>query len=341
MKTAKNIENEIIYDYQNTNLKTQEIAEKYNLSRQTIRKILLRNNVELKIRAVCSTTVNEIISDYSNNIRNNEICKKYSLHRATIQKILIDNGIQLKSLKETSRKHTLVNENYFENIDCEEKAYILGLLYADGYINKNGFGITLVETDVDILEKLSIIFYDKLVLNYKPERILKSKYISKPQYVLNIASNKMKNDLIKLGCVPSKTFKIQLPKLGDENMYRHFIRGYFDGDGGICIPTKHPENITITITSNIQFCNQLSKLVVKKLNVNMKTYIRFRDVGGNRLTGKNQIKTFLDWIYKDASIYLERKYLKYKNYYNPVNDAMGNAQALLKMKEMGLKINTK
>ena len=258
---------------------------------------------------------NKIILDYKNNISNKEISEKYSLHRTTIQRILKKNGIQLKSLKETSRKHTLVNENYFENIDSEEKAYILGLLYADGYINKTGFGITLVETDVDILEKLSIIFYDKLVLNYKPERILYSKYISKPQYRLEIFSKKMKNDLIKLGCVPVKTFKIELPHFNDENMYRHFIRGYFDGDGCICIPTKHPENITITITSNIQFCNQLSKLVINKLNINMKSYVRFSNVGGNRLTGKNQVKTFLEWIYDDASIYLERKYLKYKNYY--------------------------
>lgn len=31
------------------------------------------------------------------------------------------------------RKYKL-NENYFDKIDIEEKAYFLGLLYADGYI---------------------------------------------------------------------------------------------------------------------------------------------------------------------------------------------------------------
>ena len=32
-----------------------------------------------------------------------------------------------------NKKYT-VNENYFENIDNEEKAYWLGFLYADGYV---------------------------------------------------------------------------------------------------------------------------------------------------------------------------------------------------------------
>ena len=33
----------------------------------------------------------------------------------------------------------IVNEDYFETIDTEEKAYILGLLYADGFVGNEKF----------------------------------------------------------------------------------------------------------------------------------------------------------------------------------------------------------
>ena len=54
--------------------------------------------------------------------------------------------------------------------------------------------------------------------------------------------------------------------------------------------------------------------------------------------GKNKVKIFLDWLYKDSEMFMTRKFKKYLNYYYPVDDAKGNAEALLAMKRMGLKI---
>ncbi len=254
---------------------------------------------------------NGIINDYNNGITNSVLSKKYFLHRTTIQRILKRNKVKLKSINETSRKHIIVDENYFKIIDNEEKAYILGLLYADGYINKNGFGITLAEIDVAILNRISHIIYNKVVLGYK-----KAKNNIKPQYRLEVVSKIMKNDLIKHGCMERKTFKIQFPKLTNENIYRGFIRGYFDGDGCICIPTKNPNNITITLTSNTKFCNGLAEYVRNTVNVNMKSIVRYENVSITRLTGKKQIIKFMDWLYCDSTIYLKRKHDKYNNFKN-------------------------
>jgi hypothetical protein len=114
--------------------------------------------------------------------------------------------------------------------------------------------------------------------------------------------------------VKSKTFKIEFPELININLYKHFIRGYYDGDGCITIPTNHPDNITLTITSNIKFCNGLAEYVKNTVMVNMKSCVRYKDVGCARLTGKNQIIKFMNWLYEDATIYMKRKYNKYNNY---------------------------
>ena len=315
MKIKKEIQLAVINDYLNTNLKVYEIANKYDLSRQSIRHIILENNLKLKDRKISLTTINGIISDYLNNLTNKEISKKYNLNRCVVQQILKKNNIKLKPSSETSRKHKLINEKYFDVIDTEEKAYVLGLLYADGYINKNGFEISLVEIDKEILEKLSTIFYDKIILGYRKEKkyISGSKYLSKPQYRLTITSTKMKNDLIKHGCVQAKTFKIRLPKLED-NLYKHFIRGYFDGDGCVCIPKKRPQNITVTITSNTKFCDEIAEYITNIVKINMKSCIRYNDVGVVRLTGRKQVVKFMNWLYDVSNIHLKRKYEKYQNF---------------------------
>lgn len=302
----------------NTNLKVFEIANKYKLCRQSIRHIILENNLKLKERATSSIIVNKIINDYKNNITNKKISEKYSLHRSVVQNILIRNGIKLKPLKETSRKHWIINENYFNAINTEEKGYVLGLLYADGYINKNGFGISLIETDKRLLEKISNIIYGKIILYYKKGKkySINSKNLSKPQYGFEVVSYIMKNDLIKHGCMERKTFKIRFPKLMNVDVYRGFIRGYFDGDGCTCIPTKRPANVTVTMTSNTKFCDGLAEYVKNVVGVNMKSCIRYNDIGVTRLTGALQVKTFLNWLYDDATIFMNRKYNKFKKIIN-------------------------
>lgn len=51
----------------------------------------------------------------------------------------------------------ITNNTYFDNIDTEDKAYFLGLIYADGCndIPNNRLIITLIHTDGYLLERLN------------------------------------------------------------------------------------------------------------------------------------------------------------------------------------------
>lgn len=46
-----------------------------------------------------------------------------------------------------------VNDDYFSEIDTEEKAYWLGFIYADGYVTGSKLGITIANLDRMHLEK--------------------------------------------------------------------------------------------------------------------------------------------------------------------------------------------
>lgn len=72
----------------------------------------------------------EIITKKANGELNSKLMEEYGIKYHLIYQVLKRNGKD----KPISNKRYDVNDNYFENIDTEEKAYWLGFLYADGYV---------------------------------------------------------------------------------------------------------------------------------------------------------------------------------------------------------------
>lgn len=222
-------------------------------------------------------------------------------------------SIPLTNEQKINRRKYNVDDDYFENIDTEHKAYWLGFLYADGFLltNKNKVGLTLSIEDKDHIEK-----FKNDVKSESPVKIYnqKSGYSAGNDYArLLITSEKMKNDLINHGVVENKTQILKFPNLRND-LINHFIRGYFDGDGclttaGMYINGNKKFNIKIVGTkdmiSNIQKC----------FGTNLKIIQRYpnRNVDNWTLTinGNVQVKNIMEYLYNDSTIYLERKYKKY------------------------------
>lgn len=147
-----------------------------------------------------------------------------------------NNAKELAGLKtwKTKPRRLSVNDDFFEVIDTEEKAYWLGFLFADGSIrsSRNEVAIQLQRGDKRHLEK----FRDALDSEYgiwdiDHDGILKTGTA--------ITSDKMVSDLISHGCVPNKTHKDTYPDI-DGALELAMIRGWFDGDGcfGVGIPSE-------------------------------------------------------------------------------------------------------
>ena len=213
---------------------------------------------------------------------------------------------QKSSTRKSSRIYPL-NENYFDEIDCEEKAYFLGFLYADGcnHIKKGCVTLTLQEKDKEILTSLS-----KLLQPTKPLQQLKNSSgfkTNQSAYRLVLASKHISEKLVTLGCTGGKTMMLEFPaeKQVPKELQRHFIRGYFDGDGYV---GEHQASLVGTYN----FCSAISK--ISEEIIGGKFYLRYK---GNYPTSeivvnRKKARKFLDWIYKDSTIYLQRKYAKYK-----------------------------
>ena len=88
----------------------------------------------------------------------NQLTNYFPISQVAINGLLRRNGYDAKSASELKRKYPIV-EDFFDEINTEEKAYILGLLYADGYndTNRNSVSLGLKETDREILDKITVL----------------------------------------------------------------------------------------------------------------------------------------------------------------------------------------
>jgi len=208
------------------------------------------------------------------------------------------------------RKYT-VNINYFSKIDTIDKAYFLGLLYADGWVSNSKsrgkeFGIGLI--DLKILE----IFSSYLQSNHPIRPCKKKKQHHSQGYNLSIIRDKLHDDLINLGCILKKSLILKFPneKQVPCELLSHFIRGYFDGDGCIFVKTYNKASVQIAGTEHF-----LKGIKFELDNVNISSNIRkAKNIYMLYFSGTNNIKKFYNFIYiEKKNIYFERKFQKFED----------------------------
>jgi hypothetical protein len=226
-----------------------------------------------------------------------QIVKELNLCDKTITKFLKEEGnFQRKSIRKD-----YFDENYFEKIDTEDKAYFLGLLYADGnvYLKRNRVQITLINNDGYILEA-----FQKFIGSTSKLYSDRGKYSK-----VILGSKKMVNDLIKLGCVPNKSLVLKFPNENEvpNKLLHHFIRGYFDGDGHV---SKKKNCFNVTITSSKFFTESLKDLL-RKMRIEItelkKRYRDHEESAYQLYIKSNSARSFFNYIYKDSTIFLYRK----------------------------------
>lgn len=190
----------------------------------------------------------------------------------------------------------------------ETEAYLLGFFYADGSVSKeNIFSIALAEKDKDFLQNIANILNQAFAVDKKLKYDARLKAY---EVVYGVRIGKLLNSL---GVINRKSYENNsqiFEKIPDE-LKRHFIRGFFDGDGSITIGSDGKARLGF-VGLNYELINSISIFTKKNIvNTNAKVrqdgkYWRYR------LSGNNVVKIFCNYIYKDAIIYLDRKYQIYK-----------------------------
>lgn len=128
-------------------------------------------------------------------------------------------------------------------------------------------------------------------------------------------------NLVKCGCIPRKSDILKFPDTNilPKELYKHFIRGYFDGDGCICkcegFRIRKDRNNAIypyvkyfmTFLGTINMLDNISEFLGDK-----NKYIKNTDYNYQLKFGGNQkIKSLMSEFYESANVYLDRKHEKY------------------------------
>lgn len=223
-------------------------------------------------------------------------------------------------ISKSSRIYTF-NENIFRVVDSEEKAYWFGFLCADGYNHetKNCVALRIQKEDFHHLEKYkNFLNYEGPIYTFT--RTTSVNKLVKEYCELNVCSPIYSEDLAKLGCIQNKTYKLEFPNIPD-NLVKHFIRGYFDGDGCVSIRDRKNRrirgtsmNVQLNIVGKESVILEMQNYIVKATNV---TRTALRNKQGNFTKaiswgGANVVLKILHYLYDNATIYLDRKYEKYK-----------------------------
>lgn len=214
----------------------------------------------------------------------------------------------------------ITNTNYFDKIDTFEKAYIIGILLADGCVNfkKNAVMLSLSGDDGYLVQMIADVLFKTKYPVKSDNQSLKNKN-HRDRFKFYLVDKHICNQLSALGFCQNKTINNNFTiKNIPENFRAAFIRGFFDGDGSIYITKKQSVNVhfvglesilveikkelqTLGIRSSIYSCHSTN--IVKEL--------RFGDI--------KSIKKYYDFIYNDNSLFLQRKKKKFENGFKLLN----------------------
>lgn len=197
----------------------------------------------------------------------------------------------------TLRTYNL-DQNYFNIIDTEDKAYWLGFIYADGNIYKSTFTVKLNIKDEEHLMCLKNCLKLDSDIKYVPHNNCCE---------IRAYSIKLVEGLKQHGVMSNKTFKIEMPLLR-EDLYNDFIRGYFDGDGCIYVGKKY-HGFSMYTASN-KFQDSLFNYFENNLN------IRLNRCKSNLSKSKIEdlIKIYYFLYDKENLLYLKRKQEKFNKF---------------------------
>jgi len=247
-----------------------------------------------------------------------KISQKYDVPRTTIEKYCKDFGIKTKP-----KIHYNVDDNIFAN-DTETSFYLAGFIAADGCIvqhkcnEPNCLSICLSEKDKDHLLKLKNMFQftGPIKTNVAKHSNKNENWKDARQSKMNIYSKQIISDLKRFGIGPRKSLTYEFPEwLKSHILVNHFMRGYFDGDGSLfktreCRRTqKYGPRLYEKMSFGLRGTNAFLLSFKNILGSQSITVPKFNN-GIDQLvfSGNKQVREIVKFLYKNSTIYMDRKY---------------------------------
>lgn len=307
----------------------EEISQKLNKTISSIKHKVSREGIESP-----KTWTEEELQYLRDNYKTKtykELAKELGRSKAAID-------LKINRMRLVKSKYEY-DHSFFKDIQTEVQAYWCGFIMADGCVSINEkinsceVCIKLQAVDADHLRKFNksikgnvpvTLFDDWTILPGKTEKTVSH------QCQIRLYSEEMFHDLTKYGIIPNKSLVKQFPTNIPDNLMNHFIRGYFDGNGSI----SFKENKT-----KVCSFNSGSEDFIKGLHEYLNKYVcktsaiyksKKAHVYRLQFTSYESTYTFLNYLYKDATIYLDQKFQKKEQFLN----SEGLKRYLLRQSEM-------
>ena len=196
-----------------------------------------------------------------------------------------------------------MKQDFFHKIDAEEKAYWLGFMFADGCVTKtrNTLQFGLHYDDREHVQKFIDTLGVDRTYNVRPKE---------PFVYTSFSSAQLVDDLIAQGCIPHKSMHLQFPTGVSETLMRHFIRGYFDGDGSVyttggrvCCKFIGTYDFLLGVKRYLESCGCTARKVEHTYAGNI-WHLRYQR--------REDIMSIYTVMYIGAEVFLDRKRQKFK-----------------------------
>ena len=248
---------------------------------------------------------NQIVNAYLSGLTAQAVAKKAGFKsHVSILSILGRNGVKCRSRSENmmgkrrALKHGC-DDGFFDTIRTQKQAYLLGLLMADGNVmisHEQGYRVSFSSVDKELVELV--------------KGLLKATHPIRPRkdggWEIVLSSPRLTAGLIKNGCGERKSLTIAWPRMLAPMLNRHFVRGVFDGDGGVGFDKKG--NARWSIVGSREFVHTLADVIGKDVGftVRPRPHGAIWRVGAN---GNHRAKRMASYIYRGARYWLSRKRL--------------------------------
>lgn len=222
-----------------------------------------------------------------------------------------------------------IRHDIFSKIETELQAYLLGFYSADGNINekRKTFRIHLQKQDSELVYLYKdIISPDARTFTVEVHKTTGrngQEVNAHESFGVDITSAKLCTDLVNLGIGYNKSYSdLHIPEM-PENLVRHFIRGYFDGDGCITVWLSKEKGKSDRVRGKFDICAKSASILNEfikffathdiKINLN---YLKRDDMYRISTSSKKELEKIYNILYKDSNFYLSRKFNKFNHYVN-------------------------
>jgi hypothetical protein len=253
-----------------------------------------------------------------------DIARENHCSRQTVYRLMKKYGIPPRNRSE-SRKKALeagkfkgkekrhVNEAFFDPSNWSPgMAWVLGLLFADGNMEKSSPVFRLSQRTPDGLRKVLNLMRSSHMISTKDKKSYKG-VISGKIYSFKVWNKKLYNDLLNLGLTPAKSTNMKFPEV-PSNYMNHFMRGLYDGDGSFYINRFDGAVVSEYRNGSPEFITAAASILQEELGIPI-TIHKHEKFNTYYIKIRQKIKELVTYLYKNASeaIYLTEKYDNIRN----------------------------